>query len=203
MTTKHFYYFRLTIIAVITVMLSCSFTFTNISVNDGLSHNIVVSCCQDNLGHIWFATHDGLNRYDGYRFKTYRNAENDSTSIADNIIRKVHTDCKGDIWIGTEKGLSFYDRENDIFRNYNTKGLAVTDITDIDDGNKLIIAAGGGIKLFDTQTKDWDYSCPPLLIKESFGANVIYKNENDIYIGTQQDGLFYYSIDGGELRKIS
>ena len=202
MTTRHFYYFRLTIITVVIVMLSCSFTFTNISVNEGLSHNIVVSCCQDNLGHIWFATHDGLNRYDGYRFKTYRNAENDSTSIADNIIRKVHTDFNGNIWIGTEKGLSFYDREHDIFRNYSTKGLAVTDITDIEDGSKLIIAAGGGIKLFDTQTKDWDYSYP-LLIKESFGANVIYKNENDIFIGTQQDGLFYYSTDGGELRKIS
>ena len=58
---------------------------------------------------MWFATHDGLNRYDGYRFKTYRKVENDSTTIADNIIRKVHVDCKGNVWIGTEKGLTFYD----------------------------------------------------------------------------------------------
>ena len=36
--------------------------FTHFSVNEGLSHGTVVSCCQDSLGHIWFATNDGLNR---------------------------------------------------------------------------------------------------------------------------------------------
>ena len=202
MTNRHFYNFRLTLITTVTILCTCSFTFTNISVNEGLSHNIVVSCCQDDFGHMWFATHDGLNRYDGYRFKTYRKVENDSTTIADNIIRKVHVDCKGNVWIGTEKGLTFYDRDQDRFCNYRTKGLAVTDIIDIDNGSKLLIAAGGSIKVFNTILKEWDNSYP-LDIKESFGANVLYEKDNEIYIGTQQDGLFFYSLKDAEFRKIS
>jgi ligand-binding sensor domain-containing protein len=55
--------------------------FTHFSVNEGLSHGTVVSCCQDSLGHIWFATNDGLNRYDGYEFHVYRNEENKENSI--------------------------------------------------------------------------------------------------------------------------
>ena len=51
--------------------------FTYFSVNEGLSHGTIVSCCQDTLGHIWFATNDGLNRYDGYEFHVYRNMENE------------------------------------------------------------------------------------------------------------------------------
>ena len=40
--------------------------------NEGLSHNIVNDILQDELGYIWIATEDGLNRYDGYDFSTYR-----------------------------------------------------------------------------------------------------------------------------------
>ena len=68
--------------------LEQSTLFTHFSVNEGLSHGTVVSCCQDSLGHIWFATNDGLNRYDGYEFHVYRNEENKENSIASNIIKK-------------------------------------------------------------------------------------------------------------------
>ncbi len=78
--------------------------FSHISVNEGLSNGTVLSCCQDSLGHMWFATQDGLNRFDGYEFYVYRHNPED-TSIADNIIRKVYTSSCGNIWIGTESRL--------------------------------------------------------------------------------------------------
>ena len=89
---------KLTLATFVIMILSCSFKFSHFSLNEGLSHSIVVSCCQDSLGHMWFATHDGLNRYDGYRFTVYKNDQQDSTSIADNLIRKVYTDSKGGLW---------------------------------------------------------------------------------------------------------
>ena len=154
--------------------------FSNISQNEGLSQGIVVSCCQDSLGHMWFATHDGLNRYDGYRFTTYKRELDDSTSIADNMITKVYIDSKGSLWVGTEKGLSFYDRAKDRFRNYRTGNKAVTGIADMEDG-KYLIAAGGGLRVFDSTSQVWIDSCP-ICQKESFGATIIYKSGNDIYI---------------------
>ena len=53
-----------------------------ISSDDGLSHNIVNDIVQDGKGFMWIATHDGLNRFDGYEFKVYRFNPNDSTSIS-------------------------------------------------------------------------------------------------------------------------
>ena len=204
---------KLALAAIAVIIIAGSFTsadpndnqrmlFTHISQNEGLSQGIVVSCCQDSLGHMWFATHDGLNRYDGYHFTVYRNNPDDSTSIADNLIRKVYTDSKGGLWVGTEKGLSFYDREKDIFRNYPTDGKSVTGIVDMEADGKLLVAAGGSVRMFDSVREQWLEATPPCQ-KDSFGAIIIYKSGPDIYIGTQQDGLFRYVPQTTELTKLA
>ena len=46
--------------------------FQRIGTLDGLSNNTVISIIQDKTGFIWFGTDDGLNRYDGFSFKTYK-----------------------------------------------------------------------------------------------------------------------------------
>ena len=167
-----FYKTKLVLAAIAVIIIASSFTsaapndnqrilFTHISPNEGLSQGIVVSCCQDSLGHMWFATHDGLNRYDGYRFTVYRNNPDDSTSVADNLIRKVYTDSKGGLWVGTEKGLSFYDREKDIFRNYPLDGKSVTGIVDMEADGKFLVAAGGSLRIFDSGSNQWLEATPP------------------------------------------
>ena len=45
--------------------------FHNIGLADGLSHSLVFTFLEDDLGFLWFGTQDGLNRYDGYEFKVY------------------------------------------------------------------------------------------------------------------------------------
>lgn len=201
MKSSIIYNTKLILAANIITILLCSFKFTNISQNEGLSHGIVVSSCQDSLGHMWFATHDGLNRYDGYRFTVYKNNPQDSTSIANNLIRKVYVDSAGDLWVGTDKSLSFYDRNKEIFYNYNTGGKEVTGIAQMKD-QKFIIAVGGGIRIFDSKTRQWADSSLPNQ-KESFGARIIYNAGETIFIGTSLDGVFQYSQATNELTKIS
>ena len=174
--------------------------FSNISINDGLSQSTVLSSCQDSRGQMWFATHDGLNRYDGYDFTVYRHDDDDSTSIADNIIKKVYLDSRGNLWIGTNKGLSYYDREKDSFRNFSTVG-AVTGIAE-DRNGRFMIAAGGSLKFFDSRTWKWDMAAPPCQ-PESFGATILYKDEGNIWIGTASDGLFCYSTGSKDIKRIS
>ena len=93
--------------------------FSYISINDGLSQSTVFSIAQDKLGNMWFATYDGVNKYDGYAFTVYQHDENDPNSIANDIARIVMTDSKRRVWIGTRDGLSYYDENKDKFQNFS------------------------------------------------------------------------------------
>ena len=84
-------------------------TFTHINIDKGLSQSTVFSIAQDRQGNMWFATFDGVNKYDGYSFKVYRHETDNSQSIANDIARIIKSDANGQIWIGTHAGLSFYD----------------------------------------------------------------------------------------------
>lgn len=92
--------------------------FSYISINEGLSQSTVFSIDQDQRGNMWFATYDGVNKYDGYSFTVYQHNEEDPNSIANDISRIVKTDSQGRVWIGTRDGLSYYDEEKDKFRNF-------------------------------------------------------------------------------------
>ena len=58
-------------------------TFSYISINEGLSQSTVFSIDQDKRGNMWFATYDGVNKYDGYAFTVYQHNEDDPNSIRD------------------------------------------------------------------------------------------------------------------------
>jgi len=97
--------------------------FSHLTTTDGLSNSNVFGITQDHQGFIWFATEDGLNRYDGQNFVTYRHNANDPHSIADNVIRKIFIDSEKTLWVGTENGLSRYNLELDNFDTFvNNEG---------------------------------------------------------------------------------
>ncbi|MFT7008635.1 MAG: diguanylate cyclase (GGDEF)-like protein/PAS domain S-box-containing protein [Colwellia sp.] len=95
--------------------------FSQLSTLDGLSNSNVFSITQDSQGFIWFATEDGLNRFDGKNIITYRHNANNTHSIADNIIRKIFFDSEQTLWVGTQNGLSRYNRELDNFDSFTTE----------------------------------------------------------------------------------
>ena len=95
--------------------------FSQLSTTDGLSNSNVFGITQDHQGFIWFATENGLNRFDGKSFVTYRHNANKEHSIADNIIRKIFIDSEQTLWVGTQNGLSRYNRVLDNFDSFITK----------------------------------------------------------------------------------
>lgn len=89
---------------------------------------------QDQLGFLWFGTDDGLNRFDGYGFKVYRNDPANQLSLSDNAIRSMCVDRSGYIWIGTKRGdLNRYDPVTDGFEHWQieTDGVKENSITAI------------------------------------------------------------------------
>ncbi|WP_188931451.1 two-component regulator propeller domain-containing protein [Puia dinghuensis] len=88
---------------------------TYLGIEQGLSNNSVRCIYQDYKGFIWLGTDDGLNRYDGYGFKVFRNQFNDSQSLINNIAYAINSDDRNDLWIGTRQGLSVYDHSTCLF----------------------------------------------------------------------------------------
>ena len=83
---------------------------TYLRIENGLSNNSVRCIYQDHDGFMWFGTYDGLNRYDGYGFKVYRNNLNDTNSLPHNYIYAINEDHHNNIWVGTGQGLGIYNK---------------------------------------------------------------------------------------------
>src|SRR5688500_13006682 len=96
--------------------------FEHINLEDGLSQGSVYCLLQDQKGFLWFGTQDGLNKYDGYQFTTYRHNKYDSSSLSDNCINAIHEDTNGYLWIGTlSGGLNRFDRRTNSFNSFQVR----------------------------------------------------------------------------------
>ncbi len=76
-------------------------SFTHYSSEDGLSQNTVMSMLQDHKGIMWFATWDGINKFDGYTFKTFKARQGDLISLTNNRVDRMVEDAYGYIWVLT------------------------------------------------------------------------------------------------------
>src|SRR4051812_45153574 len=85
------------------------YNFINFSSKNGLSSNTVNVILKDKYGYMWFATDDGLNKFDGMHFAIYRHNPSDSNSIGTGAVAALQEDKEGNLWIGAGLTLSFYN----------------------------------------------------------------------------------------------
>jgi ligand-binding sensor domain-containing protein/signal transduction histidine kinase/CheY-like chemotaxis protein len=181
------------------------YIFEHIAVEDGLSSNEVNIIFQDNTGFLWFGTVDGLNKYDGYNFKVYKNDPIDSTSLSNNWILTICEDDSGILWIGTNGGgLNKYDRATETFKRYineenNQNSLSNNDVRVIfkDHRGFLWIGTfGGGVDKFDPVHETF--------VHYRMDENNInsLNNDNVRTICEDQSGILWIGTEGGGLNKF-
>jgi ligand-binding sensor domain-containing protein/signal transduction histidine kinase len=125
--------------------------FRTYSTADGLSQATARAIAQDRDGFIWIGTQDGLNRFDGYGFRTYRHDRNDPWTLTQNHVWALAADPDGSLWIGTQAGgLNRYDPALDRFVAYpptvagdTAASRLVTSIL-IDRDGRVLVGNGSG-----------------------------------------------------------
>ncbi len=188
------YILLLTIIIVVShLSFSQEIHFQKIDAEDGLSQSTVTSIYQDEFGIMWIGTKDGLNRYSGDDFQVFRPITGNKNSIFNNNIGTVCGDRNGHIYVRCKFAAVEYDMRLNIFHT-----IQENNVQTISYGlNRLWICTSDSIYSYDSKgkKKQFYYAFPEKKIK----ITCILENSNkEIYVGTQNSGLFI--IDGNKKR---
>lgn len=180
--------------------------FRNITVEEGLSQATVETILQDQKGHIWIGTNDGLNKYNGYSCEIFRQDKKNKNSIANNYIVELEEDKQGNIWIGTIKGLSKMSSDYKTITNYfpgeeegNLSHYKIGDILVLEDGT-ILVGTSNGLNVYDEESD----SFKRILGNGELSNEDIYSldedEEGNIWVGTD-DGLNKISRDFLDVQK--
>ena len=171
---------------------------TRLDVKDNLSNNYIMAVSEDATGSIWFATEEGVNRFDGIRISSFYKH---TGILTGNELNDVLADRDEPlVWIATQRaGLCRYNYKTGEYACFhsesdNPDGLITDDITHIEqapDGNLWISTYYKGLEYYDKQTgKFTHYNTetvpgmnPDHIYEFAVGA------DGNIYIGHYTDGF--------------
>ena len=190
--------FLLTLILFLNILIlnAQNNSFRHYKVEEGLSHNSVISMLQDHRGFMWFGTKDGLNRFDGYNYKKFQHKPGDSNSLGSNFIRSLH-EFNGTIWVGTDTGLFEYNEKTEAFSLIeSTKDQPILDIVNDKKGNLWFVAAGNLHKksLNPDRTDEEIY-------KQTYFSFISTSASGSIYASSTKN-IFEYVEDNNSFQKL-
>jgi len=167
--------------------------FKRLTSNEGLSHGVIKAILKDRKGFMWFATNEGLNKYDGYTFTIYKHDLKKPESISDNFVRDAREDQAGNLWVGTTSGLEKFDRQADAFVHYTPTGKNIWIESIFQDRQKRMwIGSKEGLFLFHSEKGTFEHFPHREQDPNSLSHNNVFHieedNEGNLWIGTQ-DGL--------------
>lgn len=181
-----------------TTVFATSIRFQHLDRGDGLSQSYVYDVVQDATGFMWFATQDGLNRFDGYEMRTYLHEPDNQRSLPDNNIRDLLIDANGNLWVATDHGgLARYDVWSDSFVRFSEFARLSTQVRTLlqdEAGNLWIGTDGQGLFRYLSESKEFRRHTGPV------GSNIwsLAQDQDGVIWAGTTTGL--YSIDAASSR---
>src|SRR5688572_13325071 len=189
---------------------------TYLGIEHGLSNNQVTCIYQDHRGFMWFGTYDGLNQYDGYSFKVYRNRLKDSGSLIHNFINVITEDSSRNLWVGTRRGICIYNSSTARFSKlyympYGEKEIkpadfAVWAIKADANGNMFIGTAYDGLLFYNRKTQ----KTIQLPFKHGKGSDTHYyvsalefDNNNRLWLFVRGVGLCVFDAGTKQIKVVN
>jgi signal transduction histidine kinase/ligand-binding sensor domain-containing protein/DNA-binding response OmpR family regulator len=176
---------------------------SKLSTENGLANNAVYSVLQDNLGFIWIASEQGLNKFDGKNLTLFATGKK-RYALSHNKAQTMLLAPDGNIWVGTSYGLNIYDYKSDsiVQVRVDTEPLKLVynDITTLAAGADSSIiwmgTYGNGVNYFNRKTQTFHALSLPTLSHAPAPLQVMSLLEDDnnrLWIGTQNNGLYCYN----------
>jgi len=190
------------------------YIFERINNRNGLSSDFVSGIVQDQEGFMWFATQDGLNRYDGYSIKKYQNKIKGGSYFESDAFDCIEVAANGDLWLGTRhSGIYVFNPRTEEIKHISSdtsKSLFINDnqIQDLfcDSKGRVWISTYHGVSRFDPEknrivTYRENYNNPA---EAPLGnVSIIYEDSKGrILFGTWEHGLYIYDEEKDEFRNL-
>ncbi|MCF0069129.1 ATP-binding protein [Dyadobacter sp. CY261] len=174
--------------------------FRRLTTDQGLSQSHVSAILKDSSGFMWFATEDGLNRFDGYKYTHYKHDPANPKSINDSFVLSLLDDEKGQMWVGTSTGLDRYDRDTDTFIHHPhpRRSLAINTIFR-DSRNRMWLGTDQGLYLFDRDRGTYQlyrYPGRDARVGSEFITSIAEGKDYVLWVGTEK-GLFKLDVQSG------
>lgn len=134
---------------------SKQYSFRHFSVNNGLASNTVNDVIQDPEGYMWFATTNGLQRYDGSSFLIFKSHTGDPTSIPNTNISNFFLDRKGRLWLTYDNNhFGIFDTRKFVYKKANIEWdpanvLLSQHLVQLNDGQVVLIKSGRSMYRYD------------------------------------------------------
>jgi len=191
---------------------------------NGLSQNTVHHILQDSDGFLWFATEDGLNKYDGYNFTIYKNNQHDENTISDNFIWTIYQDKSGTLWIGTNSGgFCEFNKEKESFTSYKNdpadpNSLTLNNVRAIYEDTKgnIWIGTENGLDKFNKEKGVFTHyrhnPAEPSSLSNNVVLSILEDKDGDLWIGSdggldkynkEKNNFINYSFNPDDVNSLS
>ncbi len=179
--------------------------FQRYGIENGLSQTTVRDLFQDQDGFVWLGTQDGLNRFDGYEFRIYRNDTARENTVGDNHIVAIEAAADKDFWVGTQSGgLALYNSSKDDFKRFQATGkfgdISSNSISALKlDAKKRLWVATNAATLQWLDKKQMLFQTVPSVNIDNVGrVKSILDYREGLLLGTR-NGLFYLANEKARL----
>lgn len=177
---------------------------------EGLPQNTVDCIFRDSRGYMWFATWNGLCRFDGYNYRVFKSDNAHKGGLPGNFVRSISEDRAGQLWIGTDQGLAVYNLHTEKFlpSSQLPKALQKVSINVIQSdpqGNIWIGCAQAGLFKISIGKKVKAQTAYPYHFFGLKGVDInalAFNEKNTTWIGTRR-GLWTISRGQKKLQRAS
>jgi len=170
------------------------FIFSRFTKKEGLASNTVFQTVQDKHGYLWVATQNGLQRFDGNRFITFRHTAGDTTTIPDNNIGHLFIDSRERLWVMFDKSLGIFDTKRFSFTQLPLPQQinAIKRIVE-DPQHRLVVFADNKQFTFDENKKAFinGYALPALPEGYTFNDMTVDQQSGQYWLTGKQGSLLY------------